>query len=353
MSYSAPGPRRETAWERQIQRPPFEQQIPQVQRPPFERIIPRKPDVTQSAAAGDPPIDWLLTANNERHDALIAGDVALARSALQEVVADLDRMLDTVKKQLVRSTSADRQRVKRIVKDDLAAAAVAALPLGDVADLLEMSNDQVEVVIRSLRAKGAVDVAARERALAQIKHLRAQLRAVKATNDHELLDRLVSFIVKLAQALVIAVAATVAGTLAIGESLVDGLVVKTAIVALVTLALNSAATAVRERWDKRSPYAVTRESLADLTAELMKFASTSTASPAYEHEWPVARIRLLVKTCKAQQALIDTQWKHKAACWNVLGELAVILSRSVEFNADECGQSLRKLQTVQERIPKG
>ncbi|MGH3848855.1 MAG: hypothetical protein ACRDRT_04000, partial [Pseudonocardiaceae bacterium] len=265
-------------------------------------MTPQKLRDTQSTDTGEPPFDHLMWANEERLAALRAENEQLARSALREVVGDLDMLLDSATAHVWRSRNTrDRKQIKKIAKRNLAASTVAELPLGEIADLLDVPREQVEMALRSLRVQGALDAGTRDAALRQIRFLRAQLQLVEATEDHSLLDKLVAFIVKFAMALAIAVAATVTGTLAVGDRLVENLVMNAAVVALVTMALQSATAAIRERRNERNPYAATRGALAELNAELANFASTIGTRSAYALERPVGRIRLLVKTYKAQQ----------------------------------------------------
>lgn len=347
MSYSAPGPRRDVSWVVRRVQPPVERSA-SAPRSPLE------PQQAQSAGTGSPTIDHLLRANEKRRAALRAEDEQLARAALFDVAADLGILLDSATMRVWQSGGKHaRKKVKKIVKRDLAASVAAALPLAEIADLLELPGERVEVALRSLRAEGAMDSAAQDAALEQIRFLRAQLQLVVETQNHSLLDRLVAFIVNFAQALAIAAAAAAAGTLVVGGSPVPTEVIKALIIALVTMSLHGATKAVREKRSARNPYTVARETLADLSAELASFASTPGKRPAYALEQPILRIRLLVKTCKAQQALIEIQWEGKAICWDVLGELAGCLGQPSDGHAGELGQVLRKLRAVQSGIPSG
>lgn len=299
-------------------------------------------------------IDRLLTTNEERVVALQAGNTRLARSALREVAADLQDLLTEAAAQLAGSRDQQiRQHVKTIVKRDLAASTAAALPLHEIADLLDIDRRQVTVVLDSLHTQGGLDEATRLAGLREIQHLRQQLRSAVQTEDHSLLDRLVSFIVKIAQAVAIAVATAATSTLAVGDGLVTSAAVKAAVVALVTLALESAATAIRDRRNERNPYTVARDALADLTAELERIRTPLGTEPAYAFERPVSQIRTLVKIYKAQQALIEIQWTNKAVCWNTLGYLAIHLAHSTDTSAESLNRLLRQLQAVQLDFPNG
>ena len=70
-------------------------------------------------------------------------------------------------------------------------------------------------------------------------------------------------------------------TLAVGEQHTDTIVVKAAIIALVTMALHETAASIRDRRAASNPYTVTRDALADLIAELAHLTSTSNTKPAY------------------------------------------------------------------------
>jgi hypothetical protein len=135
-------------------------------------------------------------------------------------------------------------------------------------------------------------------------------------------------------------------TLAVGEQLTDTIVVKAAIIALVTMALHETAASIRDRRAASNPYTVTRDALADLIAELAHLTSTSNTKPAYPHQIPVSQIRILAKTYKVQKALINIRWKDKATCWNILGELAVYLNSSPRIDEDELKTLLYKLRAI-------
>lgn len=351
MSYSAPGPRRD---HREARSDPSSAKPPPVGSPSQVWVARPTPHSDRSVGEGEPMLDHLMRVNEERLAALHEENEQLARSALHEVVADLDSLLDSTMSHVWPSRSSrTRKHVKKIVKQDLAVSTAAALPLGEVADLLDMRREQVDAVLRILRKQGAVDAGTRDAALREISQLRGQLRLVEATEDHNLLDRLMGFLVGIAQALAIAGAATVTGTLAIGEHLVDTLVVKAAIIGLVTKALVSAMIAIRDRRHRRDPYTIARDSLADLIAELATFSSGVGTEAAYELQWPVGRIRLLVKSYKTQQAMLEITWGNKALCWNALSELALLVGHSPNIHAAEFGELLHKLRAVQGQVPKG
>ena len=183
--------------------------------------------------------------------------------------------------------------------------------------------------------------------------LRAKLRLTERTQDHSLLDRLVAIIIKIAQAVAIAVVATAAGTLATGGILFPAEVVNAGAIALVTIALQNAATAIRTRRSEHNPATATRKVLVGLNSELANFISTPRTTSAYAYELPVGRIRLLVKAYKVQQALIENRWENKVMCWNVLDDLVWQLSRRSDTNAGELEQILRWLRAVQDQAPKG
>lgn len=157
-----------------------------------EAVAPEK-QVTVSAGS-DPRLTRVIQANGRRRAALAADDAELARAALGEIVTDLDGLLDDVAVRLRESGESqelDRAKVAQLVKGDLAASTAAALPLEALADLFDMSDDQVE---RALRGNGMVTPETLDEALAQLDYLRAQLRVVAENDDHELLDRLLGFI---------------------------------------------------------------------------------------------------------------------------------------------------------------
>lgn len=360
MSYSTPDPKHGGGfWEHLRER--IERELDTRTSdlsPETEQIQSAETVQVQSAGTGGkPPFDHLIKANDERWAALRAEDDELARYALQEVVADLDMLLDSAKAHLSgrafdHKDHKYRGRIKKIVKDDLAARTVAALPLGEIAEFLDLPRDDVDTVIEQLRTRGAMEDTVLYTALAQIEQLRVQLRTIVETEDHALLDSLVSFLIKIAQALVIGVAANATATLVVGEQVVATVVVRAVVAGLVTLALQSAATTIREWRSEHNPSDVAREALANLTTELASVVAMTAALSTDPHEWPITRIRLLVKTCNAQQALIDVQWKHKSICWNVLGELALSLGQSSPIDGAEFQQKLLKLRAIQDKAPK-
>jgi hypothetical protein len=233
-----------------------------------------------------------------------------------------------------------------VVTRDLAASTVAMLPLEDVADLLGMPRHHVETALHVLRTTGAPDPTMQAHALAKLQNLQAQLHNAKATNDHALLDTLIPRVTAIIQALTIATTATVTATLAVGEHLMDTTIMKAAIITLVTLALNETVTSIRARRTQSNPYTVTREALADLIIELANLTSNLHIEPAYPHQIPVSQIRILVKTYKIQKFLLDIQWKDKAVCWNILGDLAAQLSRASNVDEDERKILLGRMRAI-------
>lgn len=283
-----------------------------------------------------------MRANDERLAALRAQDDQLARAALRSVVDDLSLLLDSATRQVMQSGGQHtRKQVKKLAKKNLATATAAELPLAELADLLNVPREQVEIALQSLRTDGGMDLASREAALRQIRQLRAQLQLVVAKDDHSLLDKLVKFIVKIAQALAIAAAAAAAGTLAVGGKSIPFEVVRALIIALITVALKDAAAAIDQHRATSDSHETARETLADVTAELASFTSAAGTRSAYELERSILRIRLLVKTFKAQQALLEVEWDGKPICCEILSGLVT------QTSSDELELALRKLRTVQ------
>ena len=342
MSYSSPGPN-DGFWIRPPKKPPISAPAPK--RPRQEPVSPQKPQLTESTSANDPTLDRLIKTNETRLAAIQKGDRRLARAALDGVVADLDALLDSAAAHLRQSGKVGPKHAAKTLKKNLALSVVAALPMSEIADLLDLPREQVaDALIESL--KSSFDAAeVRDAALARIDYLREQLQVANANKDHSLLDKLITAIAKVVQAIAIGVAATAASTFAKGEDTTSGLVTGAVVTALVTLALQSAVTATIERRKARDPYRTAQDALADLSSELMNAASKP-GLPAYAFEATADRIRLLVKTCKAQQALLDVRWKHKVECWNALSALASYLGQSSELSTDRLRQSFDKLRAV-------
>lgn len=101
--------------------------------------------------------------------------------------------------------------------------------------------------------------------------------------------------------------------------------------------------------EERNPNAVAGESLASLDRELTSLVETVQADQAYARELPVGRIRTHVKICLAQQALLEAMWPRKEACWNLLGDLALLI-QSDRIGTNERSQVLRKLRVEREAL---
>ncbi|NKE60578.1 hypothetical protein FXN61_28840 [Lentzea sp. PSKA42] len=258
-----------------------------------ERLPPARPDdevVAQpqrqddeAAATAPPVLELLLYHEEERAAARASGDVRLANSALVDVVRDLDVLLDSTESYLSQADGArSRQLVRDAVPHLVAISAVAAMPLTEVAEFLDLPPDRVETVLHALARHGDVDPDERQHALEQLQWLRGQLRQVEITNDHSLLDRVLAFVSKFVLLGFITLTSAAAGAFTVGESVVKE-VIKTAVIALVAAALQMSADHVRIQRDKSTQRSLAREAHAALLSDL-SIAGILWEEPAYEGE---------------------------------------------------------------------
>jgi hypothetical protein len=189
-----------------------------------------------------------------------------------------------------------------------------------VADLLELSRDDVDGVLASLAARGELSSADRNEALARIQQLRTKLQEIEVNRDHSLLGGLIGFIVKIALLVTMAVASTPLGALAVGDSVLAE-ALKTGIIALVAIALQQVVDGAREWRAANDPYAVAKRAREDLLAELT-LAKNLTKSPAYEGEHVVLRFRLQVRCATARVSSIPLDWPDKDQYLLMLDQIA-------------------------------
>ncbi|MCG8926984.1 hypothetical protein [Lentzea sp. CC55] len=312
--------------------------------PPKDDTVVSRPQrqEEQTAAAAPPVLELLLHHEEERAAARSSGDLRLATSALVGVVRDLDVLLDGVERYL-RQTGRGRarQRVRDAMPHLVAISAVAALPLAEVGEFLDLPPDRVEAVLTSLARHGGISPAQRQKALEQIRWLRGQLQQVMVTEDHSLLDRLLAFVSKFVLLGIIALASAASGAFAVGESVVKE-VIKTGVIALVAAALQMGADRVLTEHTKQSRHSAAREAHAALLAELST-ASALWEAPAYDGEHVVIRMRLAVRMCAVRVASIPLKWQDKWRYWDLLDELAAALNKDTP---DGFRVQLRKITTL-------
>jgi hypothetical protein len=238
LSYSVPGPERLA---RQTANPITEA------RDELERFAPKRPPNT-----GPPDLDLLVTHEQARSAARRENNATAADRALTEVVDDVQGMLEFVAEELRSSgRGRSRQQVKDGVKRLVRTSRLSTLPLRDMADLFNLPPDSVDTVVTALTRDGGISPAERLDALKGIDHLREQLRQVEASHDHELLDRLLRFIVEIV--VLVPLSAVGRGDLVIKD------VVKAATIALVALTLRNIATISLERNDAQQLWALIDE----------------------------------------------------------------------------------------------
>jgi hypothetical protein len=323
LSFSRPGPKRDDALSAVVGGKGLESRPAPVR--PDDSGTPLLGEQAQPSSAGPPGRELLLQHEQARLAALSAGDKKLADHALRAVIGDLDALLTSAAAELRASAGGRRTRkqVKKAVPQLVAIDELGYLPLTDVADLLELSRDDVDGVLASLAARGELSSAERDRALAQLENLRTKLQEIEVSRDHALLGDLIAFIVKIALLVSVAVVSTPLGALAVGDSVLAE-AVKTGIIALVALALQQIVDGARERHAAHDPYAVAKRAHEDLLDELT-LARNLTKSPAYQGEHVVLRFRLQVRCASARVASLPLDWPDKDQYWLILDQIALAL----------------------------
>jgi hypothetical protein len=284
-----------------------------------------------------------MSANQERLASLRTGDLQTARFALRDVVADLNMMLNTVSIQIRRTTGRHRRaQIRKILNRDIAVMTAAELPLREITTILDLSPEQTGVALQFLRERGAIDPTTREEAIRQIRFLRDQLRLAESTEDHSLLSMLIQPILKLFHAFLITGVSAAAEELIIGGIKIPVELFRSAVEALVALALEKFEKNIRGH----KHTAIAKRTLESLESELEDCSKTLCPTETYAFEWAISRTRLLVRTCTAQLALIDIDWAGKQYCWDMVGEVFSHISHSAKFDANQIDFLLRRVRSA-------
>ncbi|WP_157979935.1 hypothetical protein [Kribbella monticola] len=301
MSFSRPGPKRDDALSAVVGGKGLET------RPGLAAPDPLVDDDELTDPATPPGRERLVQHEQTRSAALSAGDKKLADQALHAVIGDLDALLAAAATELRASASGRRTRkqVKKAVPQLIAIDERGYLPLTDVADLLELSRDDVDDVLASLAARGEFS---RDQALAGLASLRTKLQEIETTRDHSLLSELITFVVKIALLSSVAASPT-----PLDEA------VKTGILALVATALQRPVDRTR-----RDPYAEAQRAHENLLDELT-LARNLTKTPAYEGEHAILRFRLQVRCASARVSSLPLNWPAKEQYWQTLDQIALAL----------------------------
>jgi hypothetical protein len=245
------------------------------------------------------------------------------------VIGDLEGLLAFAAAELRASAGGRRTRkqVKKAAPRLVAIDELGYLPLDEVAELLGLTQDDVDGVLAALVARG--EVTDRDLALGHIEQLRLKLREIEANRDHSLLSALVGFIVKLFLLVTIATAAAPLGALAVGDPVLAEVmlckVIQAGIIALVAIALQQAVDGVQDRHAEHAPYAVAQRAREDLLTELT-LAKNLTKTPAYEGEHVVLRFRLHIRCATARVSAIPLDWPGKPQYWQLLDQIAQALA---------------------------
>ncbi|MEV6874506.1 hypothetical protein [Amycolatopsis sp. NPDC051128] len=283
-----------------------------------------------------------------RTAARLANDRKLADDALRTVVGDLDILLGQAEAQLrLSDRGRARQTVKEAVPRFVAISSLAALPLAEVADILNLPATDVSTVTDSLIRHGGLSPAERHDALTGIELLRKQLRQVEITKDHSLLDRIIRFIVKVGVLLGIAAGSALPAALAVGDTIVKE-VVKAAITALVALALQRTVRGVLAHGDDlRTTARAAHTALVDELSVITALCDT----PAYEGEHTVLRVRLAVRCAIARIATTSVPWNRKQEYWAVLDEITRKLANDPPTTLLHLQRKVRAFTPPPERRP--
>lgn len=330
MSYSRPGPQHEDPFlsgprKRSVVNEVREQLAHERKRPPpaDEPVgVHRARDDEASAGQSPPDITRVFLHEQKRVAARRAGDDRLADRALSVVVDELLGLLDITAAHLREAArGGTRQRVRQAVPQVVARAGIAGLPLGEVADLLGLPHDEVDVTLDLLKRQGGLSPAQRQQALSAIDELRARLSEAADTKDHSLVDRLIGFIVRIAALVALAVAAAPLGAMAVGDPVVNEMV-KAGVIALVALALQSVADIVLAKREERRPERLAHDAL----LRELPVAESLNHEPAYRGEHAVVRMALLVRCCAARVAMISLDWDDSLLYWQLLDEITIAVN---------------------------
>jgi hypothetical protein len=335
MSFSAPGPRRDDSLSvTRTQGAPKVPGAPTASRPPLAG--------DQVVSSGPPALQRLLSHEQSRSAARIAGDKRLADSALRDVVGDLDGLLQSAAAHLQETSGRrSRKQLKKAVPQLVAIDELGYLPLGDVAEFLDLSRTDVAGVLTTLSDNGDVTPADRRAARDQLGRLRAQLQEVEINRDQSQLDRLIGYVVKIALLVGVAVAATPLGALAVGDSVLSE-AIKTGVIALVAIALQQGVDITREWQKDHDPYAVAQRMHGALLEEL-SLARNLSKSPAYAGEHTVIEFRLQLRCATARITSLPLEWEHKQEYWLILDQIALALDHQTPKTLILLH---RKLQTI-------
>ncbi|WP_158852934.1 hypothetical protein [Saccharothrix deserti] len=123
--------------------------------PKDDTVVSRPQRQEEQTAAAAPPVLELLLYHEEERAARASGDLRLASSALVGVVRDLDVLPDSAEDYLRQTgRGRSRQRVREAMPHLVAISAIAALPLAEVGEFLDLPPDRVDAVLASLARHG-------------------------------------------------------------------------------------------------------------------------------------------------------------------------------------------------------
>ncbi|MEU0092326.1 hypothetical protein [Kribbella sp. NPDC006257] len=264
-------------------------------------------DEETPGSAGPTALQRLLMHEKTRLAALGAGDKRVADEVVPEVISDLEMLLSSAAS-VVRASDGGRRTRKQVKKAAPRLAALDDLPLPDVAEFLGLKRSEVDGVLTSL-------VVDRDQVLVHLEQLKLKVRELKTSRDHSMLSGLVGFVVKVF--LLIAIPLDT-------EDPVLAETIRTAILALVAIALRQAVETVRDWFAEREPLAVAERAREDLLAELT-LAKSLTKAPAHEGEHTVLRFRLHVRCAAARITSIPLDWPEKPQYWQLLDQIALAL----------------------------
>ncbi|MET7283331.1 hypothetical protein ABZS29_34210 [Kribbella sp. NPDC005582] len=277
------------------------------------------------APTGPPSLNRLVGDDQRRIAALQANQPAAAAAALRDVVADLDAMLVTTANYVRKvGTRRSRQSFQQAIPELVTVSELRALPFDEVAEILGLPTPVMDDLFDRLVRKGGFVRTDRDLMLREIRALRQQLQRASVTRDHGLLDRLMGFVLRIAQVIGLAAAAAPVGAVVVGEPAVAEAIMA-GVTALVALAFQQVATYLSQQ-RAHDKHAATKAH-ADLLAELAKAGRLATP-PAYEGEPAVLRFRLEVRCARARIASLPLAWPEKAQYWQELDDLLLALKHN-------------------------
>jgi hypothetical protein len=271
-------------------------------------------------------LEILLAHDDERMAALRAGDDRLAKEKVAVMADDLMPMLDEVEAVV---QGAGPQNLRDLVR----VSAFRLLPMVELADLFDVPLTAVEEVVHDLENARSWSAEQREQAGAAIAALRAEVRRVGETGDHQALRRIRDIVVRLFEACVFAAIAGLIAAGVVAEPLAMN-TVKDTVVALVMFTLLTvrevdwkqlAADRAQRRGGMARAVAHKDRLVAGLT-ELGQFVAADRHDGADPRDLALLRMKVLLQAQSATLAVLDLEFDQKACYWRTLTAVSLVVA---------------------------